>query len=547
MSNTKKRRAGIGAAEGNNNSNNNDELVAIKSTLDELVHQNRKQNENMASMLQMVKGMQENMIQLQEKCTSMEKSIQDKQDLNTGTLFLEFNEKYDSMESTVRQLIDGIDDRLDEVEEKQNYHKLLLRNQKWRSTVAEPPEEYWNSLGENQERINAARGFMTTMRIYTRELRQGTGEGYIDIDMEEEVPFPFNEAFLPHWKEFADAIEHYQHHLQFSPEIDSSDLRLCNLELSDTVLDLLSKALRQTWFHRFTLANNSFGQEGIGFTLNYLERNHIIKVLTLESNPIGVDNVKRLCEIINEHSSLDQLFLDECKGEDVNGYEMLKMIMTAGRDKLKLLELINNSISTGGDTFVSDFLTSNATLETLSLPNNQLDDNDAVAIAGALKHNTTLRTLKITDNNITNSGWVALRKAVNDETSLNSAADSNHTCHIEIDSDVDDEYDYEGVGDINGDSESKDWYHSKFVRHKKIYTILSERNKDDSNVKHFEDIPVELLPHMIRSIHRYSNYYHTDNKPQQGTLDAKPLSVVYEILKMWDKSLGAFESLSALK
>ena len=46
----------------------------------------------------------------------------------------------------------------------------------------------------------------------------------------------------------------------------------------------------------------------------------------------------------------------------------------------------------------------------------------------------------------------------------------------------------------------------RYVRQKKIYSVLSSRNRDCSNVEHFEDVPVELLPDMLQSIQRYSHY-----------------------------------------
>ena len=62
-------------------------------------------------------------------------------------------------------------------------------------------------------------------------------------------------------------------------------------------------------------------------------------------------------------------------------------MMNAGKGKLTHIDLTDNSIHTGGDTFISNFLASNTILHTLLLEGNQLVDNDATAIAGALKHN----------------------------------------------------------------------------------------------------------------------------------------------------------------
>ena len=84
-----------------------------------------------------------------------------------------------------------------------------------------------------------------------------------------------------------------------------------------------------------------------------------------------------------------------------------------------------------------------------------------------------------------------------------------------------------------------------YVRRKKIYSILSSRNRKYSNVEHFEDVPVELLPDMLVSIQKYANYHVPDRAPGRSEHDVIPLSIVYEILQRWDKSLAAFESLSS--
>ena len=101
--------------------------------------------------------------------------------------------------------------------------------------------------------------------------------------------------------------------------------------------------------------------------------------------------------------------------------------MNAGASKLKSIDFSSNGITTGGNTFIADFLATNPILEHLVLESNRLDDEDAESIAGALKHNTNLRYLVMQGNDMSASGWNALCKAEFDPTSLNTAADSNHS------------------------------------------------------------------------------------------------------------------------
>ena len=176
---------------------------------------------------------------------------------------------------------------------------------------------------------------------------------------------------------------------------------------------------------------------------------------------------------------------------------------------------------------------------------NQFDDNDALSITKALKQNLYLRQLDLRYNNITKVGWKALGKAEFDNTSLNAAAYSNHTCAIEYPS-VEDDDEIRGVdtSEMNNNPLSEMHLHPRYVRQKKIYSALSKRNRELSNVGHFEDVPVELLPDMLQSIQRYSHYRVGDPDISQGFGDVKPLSIVYEVCRNWEESIAVFEALS---
>ena len=50
---------------------------------------------------------------------------------------------------------------------------------------------------------------------------------------------------------------------------------------------------------------------------------------------------------------------------------------------------------------------------------------------------------------------------------------------------------------------------------------------------------------MLVSIQQYANYHVPVDAPRQAHNDAKPLSVVYEVLQRWEKSLATFEALSS--
>jgi len=267
-----------------------------------------------------------------------------------------------------------------------------------------------------------------------------------------------------------------------------------------------------------------------------------------------MDGIDKLCQIVETHPSIEFLTLENCKGGDINGYEMLTRIMNAGKNKLEEMYLSSNNISTEEGTYLSDFLTNNSVLKSLCLEKNKLNDHDAVTIAKALKHNSTLHGIDLTGNNITKTGWTALRKAEFDDTSLNAAASSNHTCNIRYPPDGSDLIEGLNIIEMNGDRNFTKAFDPRWVRRKKLYTVLSSRNRDNSNVGHFDDIPVEILPNILHSVRRYSNYHipptEEDEKftppfLSQAIGHVNPLSLVYEICRNWEESIAVFEALSS--
>ena len=407
---------------------------------------------------------------------------------------------------------------------------MLLKSQKWEYSATYPAE-----VGYPE------RNFLDQIKRETCNMRYGKGDGEVDVYG---GGLDYDAAFLPHWVEFADALAEHQHALKCLPKEAGSKFSLWSVELPLKIRNLLANALESTHFTSLHLGSNNFGRDGIKVALNYFENNPQLEKFRLYNNPINhEDDINQLCEIIKVHPAIKEIELDDCFDEEIDGDKILRSIMTAGENKLKSIDLCSNEIATGESTFIADFLATNPILKKLVLENNQLDDKDAKSIAEALKHNTNLRFLDIAENvDITNSGWDALRKAEFDSTSLNSAADSNHTCHIVIPTHQ------EGM---NGDSETDDNFGQAAVRQKKIYHILSSRNRECSNVQDLDDVPTEFLPDLLRSIQKYSEYHLGENTPDgemappRDDKDVDALSVVFELMRFWDKSFGLYESLSS--
>ena len=108
-----------------------------------------------------------------------------------------------------------------------------------------------------------------------------------------------------------------------------------------------------------------------------------------------------------------------------------------------------------------------------------------------------------------------------DPTSLNSIADCNHTCRIEG-------IDFDSVLGNRPETTPLD------NRRRKLYHLISLRNREGSNVRHLnsefgdedeDEITLKLVPRVLERVHHYSNGY----RPSCWT----PLSITYEILRGW--------------
>ena len=208
----------------------------------------------------------------------------------------------------------------------------------------------------------------------------------------------------------------------------------------------------------------------------------------------------------------------------IHGYDILCSLLT--RDKnFTIIDLDrNNFTQTGGSSAISDYLATNPSLEILCLSDNHLNDDDARLIARALKHNTNLKDMYLDGNNITEVGCNALSKAVYNPESLNSVADCNHTCEIR------------GIafGDIPVNLSRSN---SNNNRRRKIYRLLSSRNREESNVYHLnlefgnedeDEDTLALVPNLLECVHRYAERVSTQ-LPQYE----QSLSITYEILRGW--------------
>ena len=223
--------------------------------------------------------MEENLIHLKARNGQLEASLQ-------------------RTKTSVSSMQNNISNFRESVENRQKYHEVILRNQKWEYSAPRPSRDYWQSITDDQE--EEANAFLDLIEKNTSAMRRGASltEGMIRVDAE----LPYHKSLLPHWKEFASAIEQHQHAIKCLPKGEKSRISLVRMDLPDVVTDSLSKALHSTHFHQFFFLRNNLGSSGINFALKYAESNPILEQFFLDFNRIDSKNdFDRLCKIIECH------------------------------------------------------------------------------------------------------------------------------------------------------------------------------------------------------------------------------------------------------
>lgn len=464
-------------------------------------------------------------------------SMQNKLDLVTHKLN-NIEAKHDKLEAKNLHL----ESSLQQMSDRQRYNEVLLKNQKWKypTDIWKPEFGIGHRREREQEREQVERGlsFIAQIKKATCEMRYGITDGNT-VQISDSHHDHARGNYMPHWQEFAHALEEYKYYLQFSslPRVTKSTFEISSVHLPHDVIGLLSKALRDTYFDSFILEYNSMmGSVGFDFAIRYVHSNTILKDFTFNENPINSrEDLSQLCDVIKMHPTLESIsMIAGSSGDDITGNEMLCCIIDAGGNKLKQINLSDNSINTGRSSFLHDFLVTNPVLQKLILRENHIDDVDAKFLALALRNNTNLEYLDLTDNPLTAEGVKQLMGVEFDETSLNAAAASNHTCRI-INPHCPD---FNGCRLTNPDDQP---FEKKALRAKKIYILLSRGNMISSNVQKMGDADVELLPMILSSIQKYSTYHIGDHAPNQHYDDVNALSLVYEFMRHWDKAISALE------
>ncbi len=387
----------------------------------------------------------------------------------------------------------------------------------------------------------------------------GPYEYNIEADLE---PVRYIMSLKPHWEEFAQALDDFDLILDVMPDDTESCFQLSQMELPATVLSMIVKSLSGKRFRHYKFVRNELGIYGIRSVIDLLGSNPELRSLTLSCNRIDYDDVVDLTQAIVSHSTLTKVNLDGCL-EGAGSHCLCWLTLP---NRLVEISMRNNSMSMEDAEqrqFLVESLTSNTSLERLDLRGNNFNDEDAAVFASPLVANKTLKYLLLAGNDFTRSiadeyfgtaletnntleylklddrpafemfqafqtasMRTILSAALFDEASLNSASDSNHNCCVDC-------CPFNALN-TQGDPRGN--------RQRKIYNILSSRNKKMSNVQHFDDIDLNLLPEVLSAVRLYANtaafgwFYFSD-------IRVPALSIVYELMRKWDKALSIYKAL----
>ena len=435
--------------------------------------------------------------------------------------------------------INNMKDRISHIDELENKCGLLQRSiqilskeNKWEYSTCPKPDSYWIERGFDEDYIDSMKELMSeiirnTIRLRKKECIEYITLGVASPDNDVGTLLQYDDALLPHWKEFTTALQlHHDNNVQFTIQ---------NLQLSHSVISMLVPALKVR-LKMLLLDNNGFDdRKGIEFLVTCMQSNRQMNEFYLTNNQLGgMENARSVLDAVTRHPSIEHVRLENCLGGDINGYNILCSLLASGK-QFDTIDFDRNNIHTKGGTAIPDYIANNTPLKSLFLSGNKLNDNDAILIASALKSNSKLEDLHLYRNDFTCIGREALLKAAYDTTSLNSVYNCNHSCQIQISME-----DGSVVGrglpsfckNVGENLPLTSILDPKSIRSRKMHYILTSSHREGSNVQHLntefkddDEDSLKLAPKVLEAVYKHSNKRRDRRIP--------PLSIMYEILRGW--------------
>eukprot|EP00956_Cyclotella_meneghiniana_P032164 scaffold87139_cov22-Cyclotella_meneghiniana.AAC.1 len=453
--------------------------------------------------------------QLKEKAAQLEGEASRLEKENS-----ELKTKIASLEEKVKSL-----ENFNTAKRKSKYLEIVKKNELWEYPLAVPTMAELMSDGYSEEQSVEVIRQIDYIKDVTTEMRRCEVINFVDVSDDPVEPYFFYEGMLPHYRQFADALMEYQHTINYMEDKSFLFTMVRDSQLPAQVLSLLQEALKHTHFHR--LEFHPIQTETEGARWRYLDfiYNCVIENTRLEDFRLCDVTIEHsryidlLCELLNNKASLREIKLMSSGTEGGVLREIFSKLRT---ENVQEIDLSNNHLSNLRPTDMSEFLSSNPSLEELDLSNNPFNEQDIVYISDTLRHNNTLCRLRFRFGDPP-TNWNLLESAIFDSTSLNASYDSNHHCHLYI---------YSPGSDIGRFNTCDD---RALNRRKKIYVLLSKRNRRRENASFLEQdgIGIKHIPQILSLLKPFSEHHLHDKKGTQGDDEVKPLSIAYEIMRDW--------------
>ena len=132
-------------------------------------------------------------------------------------------------------------------------HKQVVRNLsdalEWAYSVGTAPIDHWIEKGHTEEYADAMEVLLDRFKFIVKELRTGTVGGrvsvsfYLEDEDGREIAADHDDALMPYWKEFANALVHWS---EYHANGTTLNLSIRRIETPDAVLDVLHPAIKQS-------------------------------------------------------------------------------------------------------------------------------------------------------------------------------------------------------------------------------------------------------------------------------------------------------------
>eukprot|EP00956_Cyclotella_meneghiniana_P003404 scaffold4111_cov43-Cyclotella_meneghiniana.AAC.1 len=425
--------------------------------------------------------------------------------------------------SKLQEQVKSLQTSFEKAQRKTRYREVVLKNLNWEYPLDFPTVPELLADGFDEDECTWIVEGITKMAEVTRKMRMGEYMYSVDPDPGENFSSRYN-GYKPHYKEFADALVDYQRTIDYRE--DQSFCFALDIPLSREIMDLLHDALQQTHFHEFDFYSNNLEREGyIEFVANCVKANTRLKQIRLESVKIEHSNdFDLLCKALNSNGYLQKVIFTDCDIVEDSFREIFKKLKSKTIERIEVEQF--NGLPNLGPTDMSEFLSSNLSLSELSLCDNAFNEQDIVYMSNSLRHNTTLRKLCITHTNPPNN-WDLLESIIFDCSSLNTAFYSNHHTRLRYSWSLD---------RCNSNIEKFNMCNDPILnRRKKVYTILSRRNRSRKNAALFDSdgISIKQIPQILPLLKPFSEHHLHDEDAIQGDDEVVPLSIAYEIMRDW--------------